>query len=496
MSSGVTGGFLLRRLLGSAISNATGYALGTAVSPTLVPFVQSLENEAWGLHQAKPLQAADVAEAAARGFIPVGQANDESSNTGVADWRLAILRQLAGQSPPLESLMALRRRGTIGEGELDTGIEQLGYLPEWRPHVKALRNVLPSVTDMVRFAVREVYNPASRAALDLDAEFPDAFAADAALVGLSSVRAGQYWAAHWELPSYEQLAQMLFRTNLGAAGFSNALKALDYAPTWREKLETIARPIPPLSDMIRFAVRDVYTPSTVARFGLNDDFPSEFATQAALHGMEPPYPQQYWAAHWRLPSALQGYRMLWRGEITPADLDVLLKALDYPPFWRSKLANIGHLVPGRIDLKRMLKHDILTREQVKAGYIKLGYVPADAESLTQIAEAELDTTATAQPYLTRARSRLYTVAHNEYVDRSLGDPEATALLAQVGVPAAQRAPILAVWQTERDIQRLELTPSQIKKAYKKDIYDEATATSELIERGMTAEDVATFLQSG
>lgn len=496
MSSGVTGGFLLRRLLGSAISNATGYALGTAVSPTLVPFVQSLENEAWGTHQAKPLQATDVAEAAARGFIPVGQANDEATNTGVVDWRMTILRQLAGQSPPLESLMALRRRNVIGEGELDAGIEQLGYLPEWRPHVKALRNVLPSVTDMVRFAVREVYNPAQRSALDLDAEFPDAFAQDAATVGLSAVRAGQYWAAHWELPSAEQMAAMLFRGELNETAFEGGLKALDFAPTWRPKLQTILRPIPPLSDMIRFAVRDVYTPATVARFGLNDDFPAVFAQQAALHGMETPYPQQYWAAHWRLPSALQGYRMLWRGEINQGDLDVLLKALDYPPFWRDKLANIGHLVPGRIDLKRMLRHGILDRAEVKAGYIKLGYVPADAESLTLIAEAELDTTATAQPYLTRARSRLYTVAHNEYVDGSLGDPEATALLGQIGVPAAQRAPILAVWQTERDVQRLELTPAQIKKAYKKDIYDEATATAELIERGMTAEDVVTFLQSG
>ena len=56
---GVTGGFLLRRLLGSAISNATGYALGTAISPTLVPFVQELENETWPRFQFKPLEAPD-----------------------------------------------------------------------------------------------------------------------------------------------------------------------------------------------------------------------------------------------------------------------------------------------------------------------------------------------------------------------------------------------------------------------------------------------------
>lgn len=493
--TGISGGFLLRRFFGSAISNATGYALGTAVSPTLVPFVQSLENEAWGRHQARPLQAIDVAAADARGFIQRGAAIDEASNTGIVDWRLAILRQLSQSAPPIETLLALRRRSAISEDELDTGIEQLGYLPEWRGHVKALRNVVPSVTDMVRFAVREVYNPAQRSALDLDAEFPDAFASDSENIGLSRERAGQYWAAHWELPSFEQLAAMLFRGELDAGSFSNALKALDYAPTWRGKLETIARPIPPLSDMIRFAVRDVYTPATVNRFGLNDDFPADFRTQAALHGMESPYPEQYWAAHWRLPSRLEGARMLWRGLVSPEDYKVLLKALDYSPFWRDRLEQIVHLVPGRIDLKRMLKYDILDRAQVKQGYVRLGYTESDAEHLTAIAEAEQGAATVTQPYLNRARSRLYTVAHNEYVDRSLGDPEATGLLAEIGVPAPQRQPILNLWQSERDVQRLELTPAQIKKAHKVGKYDTQTATAELAERGMDAADIDTYLNS-
>ena len=60
------------------------------------------------------------------------------------------------------------------------------------------------------------------------------------------------------LPSYEQGAEMLHRGELTDAQFSGSPKALDYAPTWRSKLETIARRIPPLSDMIRFAVRQVY----------------------------------------------------------------------------------------------------------------------------------------------------------------------------------------------------------------------------------------------
>lgn len=496
MSAGVSGGFLLRRLLGSAISNATGYALGTAISPTLVPFVQFVENEAWEQFQTKPLPLDEAAEAALRGFWSDDAGAAEAAQTGFNRPRFNLSRQLAGSAPPLETLMALRRREVIGDDDVTRGLGQLGYLNEWRGALSQLRNVLPSVTDMVRFGVREVYDPAQRAALDLDAEFPGAFAADAERIGLTRERAGQYWAAHWELPSATQMAAMLFRGELSDSQFSGGLKALDYAPTWRPKLETILRPIPPLSDMIRFAVRDVYTPATVAAFGLDEDFPDVFRQQAALHGMQDPYPQQYWAAHWRLPSALQGYRMLWRDIITPGQLDILLKALDYPPFWRTRMRDLAFLVPGRIDLKRMLRHDILTEAEVLAGYQRLGYAPTDAQRMTDIAVAELSSSTVAQPWANRARSRLFTVTHNEYLDGSIDAARAGQLLTQVGATAAERTVIMAAWNAEADIQRLELTPAQIKKAYKRSIYTLDVALAELQERGMTAEDANTFLASG
>jgi len=495
VSAGVTGGFLLRRFLGSAISNATGYALGTAVSPALVPLVQAVENETWDQFRVKPLPAAVAAEASLRGFWTDGAGLSEGALTGFDNTRMTLLRKTLGTAPPIETLLALRRRDAITEGELDSGIEQLGYLAEWRGHVKALRSVIPSVTDMVRFAVREVYDPAKRAALDLDAEFPPAFADDAQNIGLSPQRAGQYWAAHWELPSYEQGANMMFRGEISPDQFDTLLKALDYAPVWRGPLAAIATAIPTLSDMIRFAVREVYDPQQRAALDLDSDYPAPFTAQARKHGLAEQDARDYWAAHWRLPSAQQGYRMLWRGEITEVQLHGLLKALDYPAVWRDRLQAIAYLVPGRIDLKRMLKHDLLNRTQVKAGYERLGYRTADAELLTQIAEAEMTTSTVAQPWANRARSRLYTVAHNEFLDGSIDAAQAQTLLTQVGATQAERTVIMNLWQAESGVQRLELSPAQIRAAFKRDLFDAPTAVAELEERGMTREDARTFLKS-
>ena len=484
---------LLSRFFSSAVSNAAGYGVGGAILPTLEPLTRDLANATWSLHPEMPLPLNAAAHAELRGFMSRGAAEQESSYTGFDTDRYAIARQLVSQPPAVDTLLTLRRRGAIDADDFNDALRQHGFLDRWLGRFAALLPVLPSVTDMVRFAVREVYDPAQRAALDLDAEFPGAFADDAERIGLSRETAGNYWAAHWDLPSFEQMAQMRFRGELTGDQFSRGLRALDYAPTWRPKLEAIARAIPPISDMIRFAVRDVYTPATVAAFGLDADFPPEFAAEAAKHGMESPYPEQYWAAHWRLPSALQGYRMLWRGELNAAQLDTLLKALDYPPFFRSKLANIAHIVPGRIDLKRLLRHEIIDREEVRRGYERIGYAPADAENMTRIAESELESGTETLKWLDTARRRLYTVAHNEYLDASLDSAQALALIQRVGAGANEANRVLDLWNAERDIERLELTPAQIKRAFKAARFDHDTAVAELAERGMTAEDADIYL---
>jgi hypothetical protein len=487
--------FLVRRLLGSAISNAAGYGMGGAIQPTLEPFTQELANLTWPRFRFKPLAAAIVAGLWGRELVDQGEVDAIAAMTGYDARSVELLRLASQQAPPLELLLALRRRDVITEAELDEGIAALGYLPDWRARVKAMRNVVPSPTDMVRFAVRETYDPAQVAALDLDAELPAAFVEDAANAGLSPERARQEWRAHWQLPSFEQGLAMMYRGEISAGELDGLLKALDYAPVWRPRLRAIAEAIPPLSDMIRFAVREAYSPAQVQSLGLDADFPAVFAQEAARHGMSEENARLYWRAHWRLPSALQGYRMLWRGLISQAELDALLKALDYPVKWRAHLSAIAHLVPGRIDLKRMLKFGILSEAEVVAGYQRLGYSPQDARRLTDIALAETATGTGGDAHVTKARTSLFNRVHTEFVGRQLTVAEAQSGLAAAGVPAGQVATIIDLWTTESELVRTELTQAQILKAFQKDLYTRDQALAELVERGLTPEDAAIRLDS-
>lgn len=494
--SGLPGPFSFLRPLGAVGGTAIGFAVGQGVSPAIRPVIQDLANQAWELHQVRPLEPSIAAALVAEGLWSAGQGEAEAARSGINAERFAGLVGEARSGPTIDQAFVALRRELIDGATFDRAMRQAGVRPEWDELMRALVEVLPPVSDLVRFGVREVYDPAARSALDLDAERPPAFVEAASKLGLSAEQAGNYWAAHWDLPSYEQGVQMLFRGEITQAQFEGLLKALDYAPTWRSKLLAIARRIPPLSDMIRFAVRDVYSPQTVSEFGLDDDFPAVFAQEASLHGMDAEHARQYWRAHWRLPSALQGYRMLWRGEITEAQLDLLLKTLDYPPFWRTRLANIARIVPGRIDLKRMLRHEIKTEAEVEAGYRRLGYSAQDAADMTAIAVAEVGAGDVTQRWVDRARSQVFSRVHTEYVSRQLSSDEASSALAAAGLPGAEVGRVVNLWTVERDTVRTELTQAQIVKAFKKNLYTEAEALAELVERGMTEADARIRLQSG
>jgi hypothetical protein len=469
----------------------------------------------------------ELAQMAVQGVLERDEAAALALLVGTNAATFDRLYRLAGDPIAPDELLTLWNRGELAEADVDRGLRQSRLKPEWVAAFKRLRHVLPPVSDVTRFAVREVYDPAARKSLDLDADFPEPFAREAAKVGLDEQTARDYWAAHWQLPSYTQATEMLFRGEITRPQFDGLLKALDYAPTWREKLAAIAQRIPPIGDMIRFAQREVYDPAQRRELGLDADYPAAFTDEAALHGMNEERARQYWAAHWRLPSALQGYRMLWRGEMNEGELDGLLKALDYPKLWRDRLRNIAYLVPGRIDLKRMYAAGILTRAEVHAGYRKLGYTERDADRMTELAVAGTGTTTKdltaaqlASEYqghfidrtaylerlaelgysadeaeqlagladakrIARARDQFIARIHAQFVGHKVDAQTARSALADAKIAAPAIELLMDEWTHEQTVNVRRLTQAQVVKAYKKARLTDVEARDALTDQGLS-----------
>ena len=143
---------------------------------------------------------------------------------------------------------------------------------------------------------------------------------------------------------------------------------------------------PSPSDLVRFAVREVYTPDVIDKFRLDEDLPEKFLEEASKAGLPEEQAINYWRAHWELPSVQQGYEMFHRGIISEDELKLLMRTLDIMPFWRDKLIQLSYSLPTRVDVRRMYRLGVIDREQVKDFYIRLGYTEDNAEALTKFTE--------------------------------------------------------------------------------------------------------------
>jgi len=221
------------------------------------------------------------------------------------------------------------------------------------------------------------------------------------------------------------LASGVDRFNLWAwAGFgtpvqAGAMKYVDLA-RWLQK------PIPGVSDLIHFQVREAFDERVSAKYGYDEEYPKELETWLGKQGLDyrlsewpnvqgqPPltWGQIYWRAHWQTPSPTQAYQMLvlcrpdrarrvaadWakifpglgvKAEdivVTPAEVRDLLKIADYPRFWRDRLMALTYspltqryLQQSRTDL---VDDPVPLVERVQ----DLGFLPTEAQVIAQMIE--------------------------------------------------------------------------------------------------------------
>lgn len=165
------------------------------------------------------------------------------------------------------------------------------------------------------------------------------------------------------------LEQLLAQNKLIGIDIDLLKKATEYFPT--------------PADLVRFAIREVYSPQTAEKFGQFEDLPDIFLQEAGKAGLPREQAKNYWAAHWDLPSAQMGFEMLHRGVIDEETLTMLLKALDVMPFWRDKLLKISYNPLTRVDTRRMYTVGVLDEEGVYKSFLDEGYSPENAKNLTE-----------------------------------------------------------------------------------------------------------------
>lgn len=186
------------------------------------------------------------------------------------DW--IWLLPLMSQRLTIDQIVEIYKRGTISKDEFNSYCKMIQYgVPKDVEYIEQLAKVIPNYQDIVRFAIREAFNPAQVKLLGLDQELnenPD-YLDWCNAVGLGEVEittpkgekkrvnfAELYWYAHWDLPSptmayafthryyadsrYGPSPWLRHATPFGKNELNALLKAADYSPQFRAHLAGIS----------------------------------------------------------------------------------------------------------------------------------------------------------------------------------------------------------------------------------------------------------------
>ncbi|MGH6997763.1 MAG: hypothetical protein ACREEO_06180, partial [Phenylobacterium sp.] len=340
------------------------------------------------------------------------------------------------------------------------------------------------------------------------------------------------------IPSFSDLRDAFLRGLMSEATHDEWLGRAGYSQQNIGYMKELYFDLPTPSDLIRMAVREVFSPEVVERFGQLEDFPPQFALFAKQIGISDFWARAHWGAHWDLPSATQGFEMFHRAVIDHGTLELLLRALDVMPFWRDKLIQIAYRPVSRIDIRRMFRLGVVDRERVKRTYLDLGYAPDDAAKLTEfvvrdsaVDERDLPREVLESAYQDRLVTRDEALAFfrnlgfsdelaDLFLDRvdlrvdkqlaglaediieadfksgAIGEGAARSQLGELGVPD-QRADLLVdLWSRKLAVRTRELTPAQLLRLRRQDVIGDPDLRDRLARAGYSARVVDYLFRLG
>lgn len=381
------------------------------------------------------LSPPELAGLAARGLIGEPEARELAGRQGLEGDDFGRLVEARRDVPALGELLELLRRGELDEGGARAALEHRGLRPEFVDGLLELRRQLPGIQDLIRFAVRDVFTPATRQAFGLDEGYPEELSEQARRRGLDVEDARAYWAAHWELPSPTQAFVMFHRGLIDRQELERYMVAADFMPFWREGMLGISYNVPGRIDLRRMYQRGVI----------------------------------------KRPEVLKGY------------LD-----LGYSPKDAERLTEFATL--EQLDEERQLtkaevialyKARAIPREETVELLDGLGYDEEQSALVIRLADYQRDNA---------FRTAAVAVVRGRYVAREIDEREVTERLDRIGVPAEERERLLDLWAFQREESPRRLTEAQARAAWRAGVLDEQGYRQQLERMGYPADEVGILLE--
>ncbi|MBI2869383.1 MAG: hypothetical protein HYX96_06125 [Chloroflexi bacterium] len=169
-------------------------------------------------------------------------------------------------------------------------LPKLGLTPEQIELLTELAFRVPGVQDVIRYVVKEAYDPDTVKEFGQDQEYPKVAEADARKAGVRPDQLLKEWIAHWDLPGVSQGFEMLHRGVISQAQLARLLKARDVMPFWRDKLEAISWDLPGRIELRMMALYGLvdkqYLMEALGRSGLSEEYRENIADMNLIRGIK------------------------------------------------------------------------------------------------------------------------------------------------------------------------------------------------------------------
>lgn len=310
--------------------------------------------------------------------------------------------------------------------------------------------------------------------------------------GLPHEQIGMYLSSTVGLPSLTEMMVLVNRKEMELETAQTLLQAQGIPESYASSMLELRKFYPSPTDLVSLAGREAFEPASIERFRLDLDFDLIDKSIFERAGVTEEVAKWYWIAHWNNPSLQQVFEMVHRKVLKPDaqgnperggvfgldDLSVYYKLADINPFFGDMLRQIAYNVPGRVDIRRFLRDDVIKEGKALELYESLGYNKEHAGWMVDFALKEKNR---GTRNITRSQiEQLYRLGE---IDR----PELEGWLEAIGYADDNAKAISWLEFAKREEKRLQTFIRRAEYEYKRYIMDKVDVQKFLSDENVTAE---------
>jgi hypothetical protein len=472
--------------------------------------------------------------------VPDATARAWAAQTGIGSSQFDALIEIANTGPGVGPLYEAWRRRELTDAQFRTGLKRMALEDQWVPALMALRDHLLT-PDVVANAVQQGFLPGGGVlAGDVTGALPLTIPAEqvaidpvleAAGSGVNEPHLRVLAQLAGNPPGPMELLQLWNRGVITEQSVEHGIREGRTKTKWTSAIKELRHFILSPAEAAGLRLRGWITPQqsydlgalhgaspeTMDRLFLNRgrpatthqvfiglrrggsyDGPTAAIDPAFVRAVEqsdirPEWTNLLWAQRYSYPSAFVLRGLTQAGDLTAGQTEQILLyegweptlAADVSAKWAEQQGS-GSRELTKAELSDEYEGGYITLAELQAGLTALGYSGTALDREVHLADARR---------VKRWREKAVDAIGKAYIGHDLTDAEAIADLAEAGVTGDAATLLMRYLQLARRVATKELTPAQIKRAYKKSLITQADARQRLIDEGYDPVDADVFLAS-